>query len=381
MVIQIQNFYKTTITRNWSASTGDFNVSTKPTIISGYLVVSPNNPTLREVIKYSATGTNAYGDFITISNLVDRGLGGTTAQTHTIGEALRMNITSEHWKDLNATIDSIIAVGAPNADTITKGLVEIATDTEVTLGTNIGITGASLVATPSQIKTKLDLKALSTDIQTFLTSATWTKPIGAKSICVQLWAAGGGGALAGFYGGGGGGAYNTFTFLSSQVGTTASITVGFGGGPGMTGGNSSFGSLLLAYGGAGVQSSNAGGGGGGIGSNTNTSDGGSPMGGSIGTSTVNPGVSIFGGGGGGYSGASGGVFGAESIYGGGGGGGDNGNGGRSYFGGGGGARITGGQSILGGSGGSIGNQGSVPGGGASYGSKGGNGKVIITTYF
>ena len=99
MSLQIQNFYKTTITRNWSTTTGDFNVSTKPTISSGYLVVSPNNSTLREIIKYTATGTNSYGDFVTISNIADRGLGGTTAQTHTIGETIRMNITAQHWEE------------------------------------------------------------------------------------------------------------------------------------------------------------------------------------------------------------------------------------------------------------------------------------------
>jgi hypothetical protein len=100
MSTQIENFYKQTITRNWSATTGDFNVSTKPTISSGYLVVSPNNSTLREIIKYTATGTNSYGDFITVSDIADRGLGGTTAQTHTIGETIRMNITAQHWNEV-----------------------------------------------------------------------------------------------------------------------------------------------------------------------------------------------------------------------------------------------------------------------------------------
>jgi len=95
----IQNFYKTTITRNWTATTGDFNVSTKPTISAGWLVISANNTTLREIIKYTATGTNAYGDFVTVS---ERGIGGTTAQTHSIGESVRMNITAEHWAELNA---------------------------------------------------------------------------------------------------------------------------------------------------------------------------------------------------------------------------------------------------------------------------------------
>ena len=101
----LQNFYKATITKNWTATTGDFNVSVKPTTSSGWLVVSPNNTTLREIIKYTATGSNAFGDFVTVSNVGDRGLGGTTAQAHTIGETVRMNITAQHWEE-KASIES-----------------------------------------------------------------------------------------------------------------------------------------------------------------------------------------------------------------------------------------------------------------------------------
>lgn len=163
MTTQIQNFYKTTITRNWSATTGDFNVSIKPTITSGYLVVSPNNSTLREIVKYTATGTNSYGDFITISNLADRGLGGTTAQTHTIGETVRMNITAQHWNDMNEDISSIIAAGAPNATETTRGLstlpiIETTNGTTHSLNTIAGqkvivlVKGRISASSPSDIK-------------------------------------------------------------------------------------------------------------------------------------------------------------------------------------------------------------------------------------
>lgn len=99
----IQNFYKAKLTRNWSATTGDFNVSVKPTSPNGWLVLSPNNTTLREIVRFTATGTNIYGDFITIANLADRGVGGTVAQTHTIGEDIRMNINAEYWAELIAS--------------------------------------------------------------------------------------------------------------------------------------------------------------------------------------------------------------------------------------------------------------------------------------
>jgi hypothetical protein len=130
MTTILQNFYKTSITRAWTVGAGDFNVSTKPTVSSGYLVISPNNSNLREIVQYTATGTNAYGDFITVP-LSGRGIGGTTAQTHIIGEPVRMNLTAEHWAELNAekpTISSgIVAplstpvkVGDIYLDTIAK---------------------------------------------------------------------------------------------------------------------------------------------------------------------------------------------------------------------------------------------------------------------
>lgn len=105
----LQNFYKTTITKNWTATTGDFNVDIAPIPTSGWLVISPNNPTLREIVYYSAVGTNAFGAFITIANIGDRGLGGTTAQVHTIGETVRMNVTAQHWAELPTIFTGIIA--------------------------------------------------------------------------------------------------------------------------------------------------------------------------------------------------------------------------------------------------------------------------------
>ena len=149
---QIQNFYKAKITRNMSATTGDFNVSVKPVPTTGWLVLSPNNPTLREIVKYSATGTNIYGDFITISNLSDRGVGGTSAQTHTIGEDIRMNLNAEYWGEMQQTIDDIVASGSPNASISQKGLVQQATPNELKNYTEFGSTGASLFVSPKDMK-------------------------------------------------------------------------------------------------------------------------------------------------------------------------------------------------------------------------------------
>lgn len=122
MSTQIQNFYEATITRNWTSTTGDFNVSVAPSISEGIIVISPSSRTLREIVRFTATGTNAYGPYVRISNIAHRGLGGTTAQSHTIGEKIRMNITAEHWTEMQTEIDEIVAQGSPDATTSVKGI-------------------------------------------------------------------------------------------------------------------------------------------------------------------------------------------------------------------------------------------------------------------
>lgn len=109
---------------------------------------------------------------------------------------------------------------------------------------------------------------------------TFTKPPGYQRFAHDIRAAGGSGGKSGSgsfgAGGGGGGAANIGDLPASSYGTTETITVGAGGtavsaaGPGNAGGNSSIGSLALAYGGGAGggngSASHGGGGGGGIGS-------------------------------------------------------------------------------------------------------------------
>lgn len=150
MAYTLQNFYKATLLLDWTIGTGNFYVSVKPTISSGWLVISPNNSSIREIIKYTATGTDSNGDYVTVSQ---RGVGGTTEQTHTTGEPIRMNLTAEYWAAMNADIAAIVASGVVPANTTTMGGVEIATPAEIDAGTGTGGTGAPLAMTPDNVNT------------------------------------------------------------------------------------------------------------------------------------------------------------------------------------------------------------------------------------
>ena len=191
----------------------------------------------------------------------------------------------------------------------------------------------------------------------FTASGTWAKPAGLPDdtmVTVEAWGGGGSGSLTGGASasyGGGGGAYARGLFRLGDLPATVPVAIGAGGAAptvaaaGFPGGDTSFGSLLVAYGGAGGRS---------------TTGGGSLGGGEL-ASGVNGG--LVGGGaptGGGH---------ASTIYGGGGGG-----GGCAVYGGAGGANgptnPVNGVSVYGGNGGTASTAGSAPGGGGGSGNSG-----------
>lgn len=218
---------------------------------------------------------------------------------------------------------------------------------------------------------------------------TFTKNTGLLRVFVQMWAGGGsGGAHATENGtGGGGGSYIEKILDASELGATETITIGAGGASatgtaaGNAGGNTTFGSLLTAYGGSGGVSANgdmAGGNGGKVGA-----PGDSGLYG-VGVSAAAGGNGHFwgGAGGGGIDDSVAVYAGGSALYGGAGGGSADGNvasasaGGTSVFGGNGGAGAKDTNATA----------GSVPsggGGGAHTGNSGagGNGRVIVTEYY
>jgi len=258
-----------------------------------------------------------------------------------------------------------------------------------------------------------------TNIQTFTSSGTWSKPTGGTLTRIQVWGGGGSGAKGqstGSHGGGGGGAYNELWIPTASLGSTETVTIGDGGAAqtvantaGNPGTNTTFGAFLTGYAGGGGGwitggGGGAGGGGGGVAAAGATGSG--ATGGASGDGISAGSTSIFGGGGGNGSAAAG-FNGGSNTFGGGGGGGSHGdgssavgNGGASTFGGGGGgagsesaspAPGSGGKSYQGGNGGAgsfdtnAATAGTVPGGGgggseAGDSGAGGKGKCIVTTF-
>ena len=220
---------------------------------------------------------------------------------------------------------------------------------------------------------------ISSFYKVFTASGTFVKPPGYMRFSGKAWGAGGSGAKHGTssrQSGGGGAACNAFDLAASAFAASETITVATApAGPagvavGVTGGNTTIGALVTAYGG-----------GGGFEDGTSTRSGGSGGGllsaGVIGAASATTGGApnytaetddpAFGGGGSPTSGN-----GKRAVYGGGGGGAtNNGDGGSSVYGGGGGgggASGTGGTSKFGGAGGAAGNaasggDGTAPGGG------------------
>jgi len=189
---------------------------------------------------------------------------------------------------------------------------------------------------------------------TYLTSATWTKPAGARIVIVEAWGGGAGGGIN--EGGGGGGGYASMITPADALGSSVALTIGAGGAggdPGGNGGDTTFGALATAPGGVASTSSSGGVSGGG-------QDGG------INSTNFRDGSGGYSGGGGGSNSGAGG----NAIKGGGGGGGTNGTaGGTSVDGGNGGAgaavsETAGSGAVPGGGGGSAGSSGTAGAGGA-----------------
>ena len=142
------------------------------------------------------------------------------------------------------------------------------------------------IGTISGLSVDLSTKAGTAIVEAFTSSGTWTKPAGAKVVNIQLLGGGGGGgsgrrditaltAKSGG-GGGGGGSYLNITIPASALGITESVVIGAGGagGAGSTASPSGNGATAISGGNTTFNSLICSGGSGGSGGTANPSNGG-----------------------------------------------------------------------------------------------------------
>ena len=111
----LQDFFSTTITADITDSETVIPLASVPTASEGYLVLESDNASKREVIYYTSKGASS----VTCpSAAAGRGVGGTTAQAHSSGATVKMNMTAEYWNALqNMTSTSDAVVLARHLDT------------------------------------------------------------------------------------------------------------------------------------------------------------------------------------------------------------------------------------------------------------------------
>jgi hypothetical protein len=178
----IQNFYKETITRAVSlVGATNIYVSALPTPDEGYVVISPSSSSLREIVYYTAKGTDSNGTYLTVT-LANRGLGGTTAQTHVIGEPVRMNVTAEHIKEISDALDQIVAGGTQDASTVSKGISKLSVaPVSATNPIAVGDNDPRIVDRPAEIK----FGGTGADGALAITTGTTTIDLGGEAVVTK----------------------------------------------------------------------------------------------------------------------------------------------------------------------------------------------------
>lgn len=95
--LAVQNWFETTLSSSINASDTTISLNAVPTGTEGYLVIEPDSATNREVIYYTSKTSSTV---LLPSALLGRGLDNTTAQSHSSGATVRMEITSGHFNAL-----------------------------------------------------------------------------------------------------------------------------------------------------------------------------------------------------------------------------------------------------------------------------------------
>lgn len=126
-----QNFFTTTLASGITASDTTIYLNSLPTPSEGYLVIEPDSSTNKEIIYYTSKGAN----FVTLPSLAaGRGVGGTSAVSHSSGVTVQMNVVAEHFEALQD--GTAFAVGGIGASAYADGWAPILGSTPNTVTYN-----------------------------------------------------------------------------------------------------------------------------------------------------------------------------------------------------------------------------------------------------
>jgi hypothetical protein len=126
-----QNFFTTTLASGITASDTTIYLNSLPTPSEGYLVIEPDSSTNKEIIYYTSKGAN----FVTLPSVAaGRGVGGTTALSHSSGVTVQMNVVAEQFEALQD--GTAFAVGGIGASAYADGWAPILGSTPNTVTYN-----------------------------------------------------------------------------------------------------------------------------------------------------------------------------------------------------------------------------------------------------
>jgi hypothetical protein len=91
--LSMQNWYASTLSQSCGSTDTTLYITVVPSISEGYLVIDPNNTSTREVVHFTSVGSGT----ISIPTTGDRGLDGTSAQTHAQGTAVELHYTTSNY--------------------------------------------------------------------------------------------------------------------------------------------------------------------------------------------------------------------------------------------------------------------------------------------
>lgn len=129
--LSFQNFYTSTLAAGISATDTTIYINSLPTGSEGYLVIEPDSSTNKEIIYYTSKGAN----FVTLPSVAaGRGVGGTTAVSHSSGVTVQMNVVAEHFEALQD--GTAFAVGGIGASAYSDGWTPILGSTPNTVTYN-----------------------------------------------------------------------------------------------------------------------------------------------------------------------------------------------------------------------------------------------------